>query len=118
VRVKRYLLVHRHRPQSSSHCSPPGFPLQQEYGRSFPHSAFRDAFTALPMDVHKVDGAALARAGARDSTQWIVIAGWSCQDLSPGCNGSGLTGRHSLDFFNVVRIIGALQALQPARPPL
>jgi hypothetical protein len=117
VRVKRYLYSDIDPKVKATTAQHRLASLSNKYGKSLPQSAFRDAFTSLPMDVHKVAGTALARAGARDGTQWIVIAGWSSQDLSPGGNGSGLSSRHSIDFFGVVRIIGALQALQPARPP-
>ena len=66
------------------------------------------------MDVHS-----LLAAGAKQlhPVQWLVVAGWECQDLSPAGSGQGLHGRHSSTFHDLVRIIGLLQNLQKRRPP-
>ena len=74
-------------------------------------------FTALPMDVRVVDSKALVSAGAQDGTQWLVVAGWECQDLSPAGSCKGLDGARSSTFFDTVRIVGALQQLQADRSP-
>jgi hypothetical protein len=86
------------------------------YPVSFPLSASADAFTALPADVTAVGAPALVSAGALDGTQWVVVAGWSCQDLSRGGAGLGLDGSRSCTFYDAVRIVGALQQMQPVPP--
>ena len=91
--------------------------LHARYPLSFPLSASRDTFTALPADVVEVSAAHLDAAGAGGGDQWLVVAGWSCQDLSRGGKGRGLDGIHSVTFYDILRILGDLQALQQQRPP-
>jgi site-specific DNA-cytosine methylase len=74
-------------------------------------------FSALPQDVKDIDSPALAAAGVRDGTQWLVVAGWECQDLSPAGKGRGLDGPRSSTFFDVIRILGAIQQMQQDLPP-
>ncbi len=65
-----------------------------------------------------MDAAALKAAGAADGSQWLVVAGWECQDLSTAGKGKGLQGNRSNTFFPLVRIMAELQHLQqPAGPP-
>jgi hypothetical protein len=78
-------------------------------GQLQPH-VFQDTFTALPQDVKEIDSAALVAAGGTTGC-WLVVAGWECQDLSPAGTGSGLRGLRLRTFYDVVRIIGALQQL-------
>jgi DNA (cytosine-5)-methyltransferase 1 len=41
--------------------------------------------------------------------QWLVVAGWPCQDLSTAGTALGLKGRRSGLLFDLIRIITALQ---------
>jgi hypothetical protein len=66
------------------------------YPASFLAQATADTFTALPQDVRQVDAAALQAAGAADGSQWLVVAGWECQDLSAAGKGEGLQGNRSV----------------------
>lgn len=92
--------------------------LTQRFGdRLFPAVAWATAFTALPADVSKVKGLDLVQAGALDGTQWVVVGGWECQDLSPAGSGRGLEGAHSCTFFALLKVLGFLQQLQPHRRP-
>ena len=90
--------------------------LSQRYTDQFPPGAWADAFNALPQDVRQIGAAELKAAGGLQQ-QWLVVAGWECQDLSSAGNGSGLDGEHSSTFHDLVRIVGMLQQLQPTRPP-
>jgi hypothetical protein len=90
--------------------------LSAHYPALFPISAYQDAFRSLPMDVFAVTLPHLV--GAEDSNQWMVVAGWSCQDLSPAGAGRGLAGRHSRSFFPLVSILAWLQSLMPDTPPI
>ena len=93
--------------------------LSQTYGHAlFPKSAWTRAFSTLPQDIYKVDSDSLIRAGARDTTQWVVVAGWECKDLSPAGGGQGLEGKHSSTFYPLLQLLGALQQIQKQRPPL
>jgi hypothetical protein len=82
-----------------------------------PLSASEGTFTTLPADVRTIQSTHLLEAGALDGRQWFVVAGWECQDLSPAGTGRGLDGPRSNTFFDLVRVIGALQQLQQERPP-
>ena len=93
--------------------------LTETYGQHLlPTSAWSKAFSTLPQDIYQVDSDALVRAGARDGTQWVIVAGWECKDLSPAGGGLGLSGRHSSTFYPLLQLLGALQQIQNTRPPL
>jgi len=90
--------------------------LMAHYPACLPHSATLDTFTALPQDVRCIDAAALRDAGAGESGQWLVVAGWECQDLSPAGKGQGLQGPRSNTFFPLVHILAELQQMQQLPP--
>jgi hypothetical protein len=71
----------------------------------------------LPADVYKIDSEALVKAGALKGDQWLVAAGWECQDLSPAGSGKGLEGTKSSTFYPLIRLLASLQMLQQGRPP-
>jgi site-specific DNA-cytosine methylase len=91
--------------------------LSLRYPHQLHSGAFVNMFVTLPQDVTHVHTAELLRAGAKDGTWWMVVAGWECQDLSPAGSGAGLHGKHSRTFYDVVRMLGTLQQLQRSRPP-
>jgi hypothetical protein len=91
--------------------------LSATYPDLLPHSATRSMLTSIPQNVRDIDTAQLLQAGAADGTQWLLVAGWECQDLSAAGGGAGLFGKRSRTFFDLTRILGALQRLQPALPP-
>jgi hypothetical protein len=91
--------------------------LAEQYPALLSPAACRNAFTSLPQNVWKVDSAALVRAGLCDGSQWLVVAGFECQDLSPAGSGKGVKGQHSSTFFALRTILGALQQLQQQKPP-
>ena len=91
--------------------------LHIQYGVLFPSKAFKSPF-ALPQDINLVTSDNLLKQGAYDqNTQWIVVAGWECQDLSPAGQGKGLAGPRSSTFYPLVNLCATLQLLQPAIPP-
>jgi site-specific DNA-cytosine methylase len=92
--------------------------LHHKYPNLLPLSAFSATFTTgLPMDVHTITPAILSSAGALLGDQWIVIAGPECKDFSPAGNSVGATGFHARTMVSCIQVIGALQQLQPRRPP-
>jgi hypothetical protein len=91
--------------------------LSNQYPALLSRESYRYAFTALPQDVAAITSDYLVRAGAQNGDQWLVVAGFECQDLSPAGSGKGLSGEHSVTFFAMKRVIGALQQLQPQLPP-
>jgi hypothetical protein len=91
--------------------------LSSQYPALFLLESFRDAFTAVPQDVWRIDTEALLNAGVRDGRQWFVVAGWECTDLSPAGKGAGVHGPRSNTFFALRCILGAIQQLQPQKPP-
>jgi len=91
--------------------------LQGRYPGLLPRSAVEGMFTTLPMDIRAVTRQQLVAAGAGGSQQWLMVAGWECQDLSSAGTGKGLAGPRSRTFFDTVRVLRWLQELQPGLPP-
>lgn len=113
--VKRYLYcdidpkvrrVAQHRVQQ----------LQQRYPQQLTAAAVKAAFSQLPQDVRKIQQQHLVAAGALEGEQWLVVAGWECQDLSHAGEGQGLAGQRSGLFFELVRTLKQLQQLQEGSP--
>lgn len=90
--------------------------LAGRYPAVFSLDTARDMFT-VPQDVRRLDAAALVATGARDGSQWVMVAGWECQDLSMAGTAKGMQGPRSNTFFDMVNTPGALQQLQTDRPP-
>ena len=91
--------------------------LRVQYPKLLSAKAKEGAFQ-LPMDVYKLNSQLLADAGARDGTQWLVIAGPECKDFSPAGSNKGSAGHHSRTLRACIQIVGTLQQLQQAKPPL
>ena len=91
--------------------------LAQRYPGQLATLALQDMFTQLPQDVRRITSLDLARATERNQGHWLVVAGWECQDLSTAGRCAGLDGPRSRTFWDLVRVLGALQQLQPLRPP-
>ena len=90
-----------------------------KYPDLLPPSAWESAFATLPQDVYKITPDHLRSASCQDGSQWFVIAGFECQDLSPAGSGAGLKGSRSNSFYPLLQIIGELQHLQRRQlPPL
>lgn len=71
----------------------------------------------ITQDVRMIDVSSLSQVGAQQGEQWLVVAGWECQDLSPAGSCVGLSGARSSTFFPVVQVLNMLMTLQPDRPP-
>jgi hypothetical protein len=79
--------------------------------------AVQGAFS-LPQDIRDLTTENLVAAGAQhQQLPWLVVAGWPCQDLSMAGKAAGLRGERSSLLHELVRVIGALQQLQPSLPP-
>ena len=92
--------------------------LSLQYPLLLPPEAWENAFNALPQDVYNITSDHLVAAGCLDGSQWFVIAGFECQDLSSAGSGKGLSGHRSNTFYPLLQIIGELQLLQVNLPPL
>jgi hypothetical protein len=93
--------------------------FSQEYGHGLlPPAAYEQTYHTLPDNVYDINRSQLENAGAKDGTQWILIAGWECQDLSPAGKGRGLVGPRSSTFIPMMSILRVLQNLQCERPPI
>jgi site-specific DNA-cytosine methylase len=91
--------------------------LHIQYGVLLPSEAFKIPF-ALPQDINLVPSGNVLKLGAYDhDNQWMVVAGWKCQDLSPDEKGKGLAGPRLSTFYPLVNLCATLQLLQPALPP-
>jgi hypothetical protein len=116
IRVRRYLYADTAQPaREVAHQR-----LQQlraRYPNLLPASAISGSLTALPQDITAISSQHLLAAGAAADQQWLVIAGWPCQDMSAAGRQQGLAGARSGTFFSLLNILGSLQQLQPSKPP-
>jgi len=71
--------------------------LQQQYPDQLPVSALQGVWD-LPQDVHAISEGDLRPVGAGRGEQWLVVAGWPCQDLSRAGKQAGLAGLRSGAF--------------------
>jgi hypothetical protein len=89
----------------------------------YPHllapGAWEKAFETLPMDVYDISSAELVGA-VQQGEQWLVVAGWECQDLSPAGGGKGLKGNRSSTYFQLLRVLDSIQGAAKAKgsPPV
>jgi len=80
-------------------------------------NAVQGAFS-LPNDIRALSTAHLVAAGAQQQQHpWLVVAGWPCQDFSRAGKAEGLLAERASLLHELVRVIGALQQLQPHLPP-
>jgi len=91
--------------------------LRAQFPHLLPASAVEHTFSMLPQDVKEVTTSHLLTASHVFPNQWLVVGGWECQNLSPAGDGKGLSGSKSSTFYDLVRIIGAMQQLQKQLPP-
>lgn len=92
--------------------------LQTQYPDLLQPSALVGSFNILPADVKTVTAQHLQQAVQNSAAkQWLVVAGWPCQDLSPAGRSRGMAGSRAQLLFDVVRILGTLQQLQQHYPP-
>ncbi len=56
--------------------------LAATYPHLFTPEAAHGMFSTVPQYITRIYSQALVDAGARDGSQWLVVAGWECQDLS------------------------------------
>eukprot|EP00775_Hariotina_reticulata_P009856 gene9856-biopygen11780 len=92
--------------------------LQTRYPHLLQPEALASSFSALPADIRQVTTAHLQQQLQQSpQQQWLVVAGWPCQDFSSAGRGKGMAGSRAQLLFDMVRIIGALQQLCPAAPP-
>jgi len=92
--------------------------LQAMYPEQLPESALSSAFHTLPSDITQVTTKHLQNAvNQAPTSQWLVVAGWPCQDLSSAGPSTGLQGARSGLFYDLLRVLGSLQQLSAAQPP-
>jgi hypothetical protein len=82
-----------------------------------PSKAFKSPF-ALPQDINSVFSDNLLKLGAyNQDTQWMVVAGWEFQDLSPSWTEERNSRATVYELYPLVNLCATLQLLQPAIPP-
>jgi hypothetical protein len=92
--------------------------LQQLYPAQLPAAALVNTFSTFPADVQLVSTSILRQAASRHiGVQWLVVAGWPCQDFSRAGRSAGLRGSRAQLLHDIVRIVGTLQQLTPLQPP-
>ena len=86
------------------------------YPHLLPEAAVEHTFTALPQDVYDVTRHDLLALPHGPSDQWVIVAGWECQDLSPAGKGQGLQGPRSRTFYPLIQILQWAQEVCALRP--
>ena len=71
--------------------------LQADYPSQLPSDAITGAFDSIPQDVRDITVSDLTQIGVCEG-QWLVVAGFECQNLSAAGNGKGLYGSQSDTF--------------------
>ena len=88
--------------------------LTAKYPIQFPPSAWKNAF-GLPQDITLVSTGDLKQHLGTNSQQWLIIAGWPCQEYSAA--GRGRVGKRAALLSEVCRIIRWVQNTQQRKPP-
>jgi hypothetical protein len=84
--------------------------LSQRFPSQLRYAAWQGAFDAFPQDVRCITRHCVQRAVVElDGSQWVLVAGWECQDLSPAGSGSGLAGPKSSTYFVLLQLLSWLQ---------
>jgi hypothetical protein len=87
--------------------------LQQRYPHLLHDTAAVEMF-ALPQDVTKIKARHVQDiVDDAEKPPWLIVAGWSCEDLSPAGNGAGLAGKRSGLFYPLLRVIRMFQYWAP-----
>ncbi len=87
--------------------------LSSRYPNQLPPAAWTGAFTTLPMDVHSISKQHLQQM-VGPGEQWLLVAGWQCEDLSLAGSGKGLSGSKSSSYFKLISILHDLQDVADA----
>jgi len=87
--------------------------LHSKYPHLLSMHAISTAFS-LPQDVRSIGQSHVATMVAHaPKVQWLVVAGWECQDLSPAGSGRGLGGPRSRVYFDMCAVLAWLQSSLP-----
>ena len=92
--------------------------LQSRFPELLQPEALSSSFSTLPADVRQVGSQQLLQAVQQSpAQQWLIVAGWPCQDFSSAGRGRGMAGSRAQLLHDMVRIIGTLQQLCTSHPP-
>ena len=84
------------------------------YPNQFPPNAWKSMYQ-LPQDLNHVNATVLEQVLTRDPEQWVLVAGWPCQDYSAA--GLGRIGKRAMLLDQVVVVLKWLQGTQSCIPP-
>ena len=116
IRVKKYLYCDIS-PHAQAIADYRVIQLHDQHPTLLPLAALRGYREVLPQEVREFNFDVLREAGAECGDQWLVVAGWECQDLSTAGKGAGIDGPRSSTFYPLKDVLAMLQNLQRARPP-
>eukprot|EP00775_Hariotina_reticulata_P002868 gene2868-biopygen4480 len=92
--------------------------LQEQYPLQLQQQALEGCFSAMPEDITDITVQHVhAAVLSQPSAQWLVVAGWPCQDFSLAGPSRGTAAARSRLLTDLVRLIGILQQLLPEQPP-
>ena len=91
--------------------------LQAGFPHLLPSSALLGMF-CLGHDIKSVSNAALTAVWESfPHTQWLIVAGFECQDMSSAGSGMGLSGYRSGTYFHLRRVLQYLHETSPSTQP-
>jgi transposase InsO family protein len=93
--------------------------LTAKFPDQFPVTAWKHAFD-LPQDLRRVTNESLQdtlqfSSGGKDQRQFLIVAGWPCQDYSPA--GNAKLGTRAALLDDVLRVVRYIQEKQQWYPP-
>ena len=108
VQVARYIYVEPDKAAREAHAAHISI-LRAAYPQLLPAEALQGAGSWSPRDIRRLSPRLLEEIGGVD----YVVAGWECQGHSRAGVGRGLADPRSGLFYELVRVLNQLQALNP-----
>jgi hypothetical protein len=82
--------------------------LSQRHLTLLAHEAWQDAMT-IPQDIYGLDKHQLVGMVEKSTDDWLIVAGWQCQDHSSAGRGAGLGGPRGDTYYELVRVVRYLR---------
>lgn len=84
--------------------------LCKVYPRQLSVEVCEEAMNQMPNDVRDITSALVQEAVRACSSDWLIVAGFPCQDLSPAGNRMGLNGAASAVYYDMLTVLKLWQA--------
>lgn len=89
--------------------------LSNRYPDLLDPTAWEQAFDTFPQDVYHITPEHVTQAvNGAPTAQWLIVAGWECQDMSVAGRGLGLSGGRSSTYFKLIDLLQDVQSATTA----